>query len=317
MRQLGSLHSKLLADRFCDYLVTEKISCQVDADDQAFAIWVLDEDKLEQAREAFTAFQTNPDASQFIEAHFKAEQIRTQQFKQAKQAMKRQIDVRRQWEPPQISDLLITYLLIAISTLVTLKFQIEGTNDGIFSQLTIAKVHDVGGGYIGWSKEKLQDVKNGEVWRLITPIFPHMDPLHLLFNMYWMYLFGQLLEPKMKSWRFLLLVLSTAIISNLAQYYWSGPLFGGMSGVLYALFGFAWAKRDWEPEAGIQIDQMTVYILVGWMFFCMLGLMPVANAAHVSGLISGYAIALVRPTFRKSLFRKSLFRKLLFRKLVR
>ncbi len=304
MRQLGSLNSKFLADRFCDYLLTENISCQVDADDQAFAIWVLDEDKLDKAREAFAEFQTNPDASQFTEAHVKAEQIRTKQFKQAKKAMKRQIDVRRQWEPPQKSDLLITYLLIAISTLVTLKFQIEGTNDGIFSQLSIAKVHDIGGGYVGWSKEKLRDVKEGEVWRLITPIFLHMDPLHLLFNMYWMYQFGQLLEPRIKSWRFLILVLATAIISNLVQYYWSGPMFGGMSGVLYALFGFAWAKRDWEPQAGIYIDQMTVYILLGFMFFFMLGLMHIANAAHVSGLVSGYAIAMVRPTLRKLLLRK-------------
>ena len=304
MRQLGSLNSKFLADRFCDYLLTENISCQVDADDQAFAIWVLDEDKLDKAREAFAEFQTNPDASLFIEAHVKAEQIRTKQFKQAKKAMKRQIDVRRQWEPPQKSDLLIMYLLIAISTLVTLKFQLEGTNDGIFSQLSIAKVHDIGGGYVGWSKEKLRDVKEGEVWRLITPIFLHMDPLHLLFNMYWMYQFGQLLEPRLKSWRFLILVLATAITSNLVQYYWSGPMFGGMSGVLYALFGFAWAKRDWEPEAGIYIDQMTVYILLGFMFFFMLGLMHIANAAHVSGLVSGYAIAMVRPTFRKLLLRK-------------
>ncbi len=299
MRQLGSLQSKLMTDRFCDYLVSENISCQVDAEGDSFAIWVLDEDKLEQAREAFTAFQADPDAPRFVEAHEKAERIRSEQFKQAKLAMKRQIDVRKQWESPHQSDLLITYLLIAISTLVTLKFHLEGSDDGIFSQLTIAKVRDVGGGYISWSREKLRDVKNGEVWRLVTPIFPHMDPVHLLFNMYWMYLFGQLLEPKLKSWRFLLLILVIAICSNLVQYYWKGPLFGGMSGVLYGLFGFAWAKRDWEPEAGIYIDQMTVYLLIGFMFFFMLGLMPIANAAHVSGLVCGYAIALIRPMMKK------------------
>ena len=304
MRQIGSLDSKLLADRFCDFLVSEKIACQVDDDEGKFAIWVLDEDRLEQAREAFAEFQKNPDATQFAEAHSKAEQVRAEQFRRAKQAMKKQIDVRSRWEGASGADLLITYLLMATSTLVTLKFQLEGTNDGIFSRLAIAKVHDVGGGYVGWNREVLRDVKNGEVWRLFTPIFLHMDPLHLLFNMYWMYQFGLLLEPRMRSWRFLLLVLSTAIISNLTQYFWNGPMFGGMSGVLYALFGFAWAKRDWEPEAGIYIDQMTVYILLGFMFFFMLGLMPIANAAHVSGLASGYGIALIRPLFRKMMFGK-------------
>lgn len=306
MRQLGSLDSKLLADRFCDFLVSEEISCQVEKDDGKFAVWVLDEDKLEQARAAFAEFQNNPDATRFADAHFKAEQVRAEQFRRAKQAMQKQIDVRSQWGRPGDADLLITYLLIAISTLVTLKFQLEGTDDGIFSRLAIAKVHDVGGGYVGWSKEKLRDVKEGEVWRLVTPIFLHMGPLHLLFNMYWMYQFGMLLEPRMRSWHFLLLVLTTAIISNLAQYYWNGPMFGGMSGVLYALFGFAWAKRDWEPEAGIYIDQMTVYILLGFMFFFMLGMMPIANAAHVGGLVSGYAIAMIRPISKKIMFGKPL-----------
>ncbi|MBL4882937.1 MAG: rhomboid family intramembrane serine protease [Planctomycetaceae bacterium] len=301
MRQLGSFSSKVLADRFCDYLISERISCQVEVEDQSFVLWVLDEDHIEQAREAYQQFQETPEDPKFLDAHQHAEKIRSEQLRQAKQAMKRQIDIRKQWEPPGTSDLLITYLLIAISVVVTLKFQLEGNSFGIFAKLSIAEIHDLGGGIPGSSRVKLLDVKDGEVWRLVSPIFVHMDPLHLLFNMYWMFLFGKLLEPRLGAWRFLLLVLATAICSNLVQYYWAGPMFGGMSGVLYAVFGFTWAKRDWEPQRGIGIDQTTVYLLVGWMFLCLLGFMPVANAAHVSGLVSGYLIAMVRPMYHKLL----------------
>ena len=306
MRQIGSVNSQKLAERFGDFLTTEKISFQVDPLDDVFAIWILDEDSLEQARKAFAEFQENPEAPQFVQAEQRAREIVAEKIEKASQRLRQQIDIRKQSQPPTQSQLLITYLLIAISVMVTLKYQIEGNSFGIFSKLSIAEIHDIGGDSVQWNRT-LQEVQDGEVWRLITPIFTHMDPLHLLFNMYMMHLFGQLLEPRIKSWRFLLLVLATAICSNLVQYYWwswvkgewNGPMFGGMSGVLYALLGFAWAKRDWEPRRGITVDQTTVHILIGWMFFCMLGLMPIANAAHVSGLISGYLIAIVRPVILK------------------
>ena len=61
-------------------------------------------------------------------------------------------------------------------------------------------------------------------------------------------------------------MLVIALISNLAQYYLdvgvrggglvvqSNPLFGGMSGVLYGLFGYLWMKARYEPALGVELN---------------------------------------------------------------
>jgi len=80
------------------------------------------------------------------------------------------------------------------------------------------------------------------------------------------------------------------------------PLFGGMSGVLYGLFGYAWMKSRFEPGLGLWVDQGTVVILIAWFFLCMTGLVgPIANAAHAGGLVSGLVIG-VAPTLWRRLW---------------
>ena len=93
------------------------------------------------------------------------------------------------------------------------------------------------------------------------------------------------------SWRFALLVLLIAIPSNLAQYWWSGPQFGGMSGVVYGLFGYMWMKSRYEPGSGFFVTQNTVIWMVGWYLMCLVGVIPgIANAVHTVGFAVGIVI---------------------------
>jgi GlpG protein len=69
-------------------------------------------------------------------------------------------------------------------------------------------------------------------------MFLHFSPLHLLFNMMWLKDLGGVIEVRRGRWRYLGLVLLIAGISNLAQGIVSGPFFGGMSGVVFGLFGY-------------------------------------------------------------------------------
>jgi GlpG protein len=132
-------------------------------------------------------------------------------------------------------------------------------------------------------------VLHGQVWRLVTPVFLHLSPIHLLFNMWWLFDLGSLIERRFGPWRFLVLVLFFAIISNTCQYAFAGsPFFGGMSGVIYALFGYVWLRGRLDPNLGFFVPTSAAMILLVWLALGFTGsLGAVANVAHLSGLVSG------------------------------
>ncbi len=120
--------------------------------------------------------------------------------------------------------------------------------------------------------------------------------------MMWLYQLGGLIELRKGKWKMAGLVLASAIVSNFAEYFWElyrmGPDhyagFGGMSGVVYALFGYVWMKSDYDHESDMKLPSNTIIYMVLWLFFCMSGAIgPIANAAHVAGLVAGMLIGVM------------------------
>ncbi len=128
-----------------------------------------------------------------------------------------------------------------------------------------------------------------EPWRIITPIFLHFSIWHILFNMMWLVQLGQVIETLRGSVRFALMVLVIAVVSNVGQFLWTGsPYFGGMSGVVYGLFGYVWMKSWYEKSSGFYVTQNMVFWMIGWYVICLTGYIgPVANAVHGFGLVVG------------------------------
>ncbi|MCI0744824.1 MAG: rhomboid family intramembrane serine protease, partial [Verrucomicrobia subdivision 3 bacterium] len=183
----------------------------------------------------------------------------------------------------------LTLTLIAFSVLATGLAWAEGDNKNIFRTLLISE-----------SLRGLPEVAKGEIWRLITPIFLHGGPragqfgiLHLFFNMWWLMDLGSMIEAR-KSSRYLLgQVLLIALLSNLAQWYWGGPNFVGMSGVVYGLLGYVWMKGHFDPFSGFYLHRQTVLVMLIWFFACWFRLIPnVANYAHAGGLVAGMALGI-------------------------
>ena len=146
------------------------------------------------------------------------------------------------------------------------------------------------------------DILHGEIWRLVTPIFMHVNPIHIFFNMWWLASLGTMIEVRRGALRLLGLILIAAVFSNLGQYMWmermdpgEPHIFEGMSGVVYALFGYIWMKSLYEPEQGLYMHPNTVNVMLLWLVLCMTGVVgPIANAAHFVGLMVGVALGVLR-----------------------
>ncbi|UYG08727.1 rhomboid family intramembrane serine protease [Halomonas sp. M4R1S46] len=141
-----------------------------------------------------------------------------------------------------------------------------------------------------------ETLASGQVWRLLSPAFLHFGWMHLIFNMLWLWFFGRQVEALHGRGRMLTLLLAAGIGGNLAQYATGTVLFGGMSGVDFALLGYVWLMSRRRPADGFFVPQMLVVFMLGWMVFTMtdvaavVGFGNVANEAHVGGLVVGLVL---------------------------
>lgn len=174
----------------------------------------------------------------------------------------------------------LSVFIIALSILVALHSNLGASPQ----QLRLLFISDPASD--GW-----QDILNGQVWRLITPIFIHFGVLHIFFNCMWIWDLGRAVEWTEGSGFYAIFIALTGVGSNAAQYALTGsPFFGGLSGVLYALFGYVWMNGRFNPAARIMLHQSTVVSMLIWFVLCWTGLMgPVANWAHTAGLAIGAA----------------------------
>jgi GlpG protein len=292
MRQIGTLPDEAAARKLADYLLTQKIETKLEPGD-GWEIWVCDEDHVEQARAELRQFLDNPSDARYEAAAPTAAQIREEEERKEKRYRKNFVDLGRNWDRVMLGRMPLTLALIAVSLVVAGVSRLGAHREPVLDYLFISSfvIED---GMIRWPRRS--PILEGQAWRLVTPIFIHLGILHLLFNMYMLYALGGPIERLRGTWRMGLLVLACAVLSNLAQYWWSQhPYFGGMSGVNYGLFGYAWMKGRYEPESGLTLHPQTIVILMAWLVLCMLGVVGgVANAAHVAGLVVGAAVGVRR-----------------------
>jgi len=140
-----------------------------------------------------------------------------------------------------------------------------------------------------------------EPWHIIGPVFFHFSLLHIVFNTMWWWQLGGSIEKSLGKGILINLFLISAIFSNIGQFFVSGANFGGLSGVVYALFGFVWWYGYLAPEKGLSLSKPIVGFLLFWLVLGFIDLIPVnvANTAHLLGLISGCLLAVYSVKFAK------------------
>ncbi|MGO2242680.1 MAG: rhomboid family intramembrane serine protease [Halomonas sp.] len=183
----------------------------------------------------------------------------------------------------------VTSLMIVLSLVVFALIEMLGNQ--LIVALTIVPV-GISGGELSFGNLS-QMLSSGQVWRLLSPAFLHFGLMHLIFNLMWVWYFGRQVEALQGSRTMLLLLIVAGIGANIAQYMTGTVLFGGMSGVVYALLAHVWLMSRRVPQSGFFVPQMLVVFMLGWMVFTMTGLAGsvgfgnVANEAHLGGLLVG------------------------------
>ncbi len=284
MRLIGHLPNESSARTFADYLYVQGIDNLVeDQKEEGWGIWVKDEDRIQSALELLATFRANPADSRYRAQAKGASQLRAEEEKSQAAYRKKQIDRRHLFRPLRGYGFgPVTFVLIVISVVVAI-FSKAGYDLEPVRWLFITDFDTT------WNPT-LPEIRHGEVWRLFTPIFIHFGPLHILFNMLWLRDLGSMIEGRQSSLQLVLLVAGISACSNLAQCYSIGPDFGGMSGVVYGLFGYIWIRGKFDPGSGLFLHPSTVTMMIVWFFACLVGIIPhVANMAHAAGLVVGMA----------------------------
>ncbi|MBL8822123.1 MAG: rhomboid family intramembrane serine protease [Planctomycetia bacterium] len=326
MRELTAIADKHDAQVFVDYLLTQNISAVIRMDEGHPVVWVHNEDDLEPARAIWNAFQQNPHDSKYRSAQKPAKELRKLKEKVDAKYAQLYKDSYEFWGRPSPKQVPITIALIIISVAVTFWTEFGGNVKNLLTLTMMDKVSNQLPLQVKIQPEaqaeakklQLESLFQGEFWRLITPIFLHFSTLHLLFNMYALYSLGGMIECRRSIWWYVMFILCTGIFSNVLQFMFptlfdlhaakvvvfGSPLFGGMSGVDFALFGFLVAKSVYSPEPGMVLPRDTIVTMLIWLVICMTGFIgSIANTAHVAGLLIGFAIGGFSK-FRKRFFQQ-------------
>jgi GlpG protein len=57
------------------------------------------------------------------------------------------------------------------------------------------------------------------------------------------------------SGKLVVITVISALLSGFVQHKFSGPWFGGLSGVVYALMGYVWLRGERDPQSGIYLQR--------------------------------------------------------------
>ncbi|MDT7541176.1 MAG: rhomboid protease GluP [Acidobacteriota bacterium] len=156
-------------------------------------------------------------------------------------------------------------------------------------------------------------INQGQWWRLITPVFIHIGWLHLIVNMYSLFMLGPYVERLYGSARFVFFWVATGIAGVAASYFASsiggkpgvigqflfrggdGPS-AGASGALFGLVGvlfvFGLKYRHELPEGFKRAFGLGMLPTILINLFIGYTIPFIDNAAHLGGLAAGMLFAL-------------------------
>lgn len=176
---------------------------------------------------------------------------------------------------------IVTYIIMAICIILFILMELSG---GSTNSQTLLKY--------GANLDVL--VKNGEYYRLFTCIFLHIGIMHLLCNMYSLYIIGREVENLFGKIKYIIIfilsgifgsIMSLAFTHNTISAGASGAIFGLLGALLY--FGMHYRTYLGEAIKRSIIPIIVVNLIIG--FFAE----GIDLAAYIGGLVGGVLVAMM------------------------
>jgi membrane associated rhomboid family serine protease len=148
-------------------------------------------------------------------------------------------------------------------------------------------------------------IKQGEVWRLITPVVLHAGLIHLAFNLFSQTIIGVPMEFRIGTVRFAGVYLASGFVGCLMSAVGTPNSIGvGASGAILGLvgfqLGFLWCTWQSLEKAQRQAQLVSMCVLV--LMLLLLGLSSsVDNYAHGGGLLTGVLLGVSSFVHRREL----------------
>lgn len=143
-------------------------------------------------------------------------------------------------------------------------------------------------------------ILNGEYYRLLSCIFMHGGIIHLLCNMYCLYVIGPQVESFFGKIKYIIIYLLSGIIGSLMSLSITNSISLGASGAIFGLLGsilyFGYHYRVYLSQA-IKSQIIPIIVLNLFLGFILNG---VDNAAHIGGLIGGVLVSMMAGVKYKS-----------------
>lgn len=133
-------------------------------------------------------------------------------------------------------------------------------------------------------------IRDGQIWRLLTPALLHGSPAHIGFNMYALFSFGVSLERHFGHGRFLLLYVLGAFAGNVASFLFSDAPSLGASTAIFGLLGAEgiFLLQNRKLFAGQFRSAIGNIIFIAAINLFIIGSLPgIDNWGHIGGLLGG------------------------------
>lgn len=182
-----------------------------------------------------------------------------------------------------VTEPVLTYVLIGINVAVALGAFLSGASA-------------TGGGGLGSSL--LDDgsvsrfaVDQGDYWRILTAGFLHTGMIHLLFNMFGLYILGGLLEPAVGRLRFAVIYFVSLLAGSFGALLLepTAPTVGA-SGAIFGLMGAAVVVMR---NRGINPMESGLGLWIGLNLLITFTIPNISIGGHIGGLLGGAVAALV------------------------